>query len=220
MITVYGRATSSNVQAVMWGIAELGLAHERLDYGHMHGGLDSAAFGDLTPHRRVPVIRDGDVVVWESCAILRYLAAKYGDGGAFWPSDAGARAAVDMWAEWAKLSLAQEFTVPIFWAQVRAPAAARDEVALAANIASFETRLDVLAAQLSGHDYVLSDDFTLADIVAGHVLFRWFDMDIARRPRPVVQAYYDRLCARAPYRAHVMVSYDVLRADAAQTGGV
>lgn len=199
----------------MWGIGELEVAHQRLDYGHVHGGLDSAAFGALNPHRRVPVVRDGDVVVWESCAILRYLTAKYGDGGAFWPADPGARAAVDMWAEWGKLSVAQEFTVPIFWLRVRTPADQRDEAVLAANIATFEARLEVLEAQLAGHDFVVSDDFTLADIVIGHVLFRWFDMDIARRPRALVEAYYRRLTDRAPYRDHVMLSYDALRAEGA-----
>ena len=75
-ITVFGRASSSNVQAVMWGMAELGLSCERLDYGHTFGGLDSAEFRAMSPHGLVPVIRDGDLAVWESCAILRNLAAR------------------------------------------------------------------------------------------------------------------------------------------------
>ena len=83
MATIYGRATSSNVQAVMWGAAELGLAPERLDYGHVFGGTDTPEFRAMSPHGLVPVLKDGDLVVWESCAILRYLAAAYGDGGAF-----------------------------------------------------------------------------------------------------------------------------------------
>ena len=60
MITVYGRATSSNVQAVMWGIAELGLACERLDYGHVYGGTDTPEFRAMNPNGLVPVLRDGD----------------------------------------------------------------------------------------------------------------------------------------------------------------
>ncbi len=87
MLTIYGRATSSNVQLVMWAVGELGLAHERLDYGHVHGGIDTPEFRAMNPRGLVPVLRDGDLVVWESCAILRYLAARYGDGGAFWPAD-------------------------------------------------------------------------------------------------------------------------------------
>ena len=73
MITVYGRATSSNVQTVMWGIGELGLAYERLDYGHVYGGVDTPEYLAMNPNGQVPVIRDGALVMFESCAILRYL---------------------------------------------------------------------------------------------------------------------------------------------------
>jgi len=215
MITVYGRATSSNVQAVMWGIGELGRVHERLDYGHAFGGLDSPEFRALTPHRLIPVIRDGDLVVWESCAILRYLAARYGDGGAFWPADPAARAGVDMWAEWGKTAFSASFTGPIFWARVRTPARARDEAALTAALARFETLLDRLDDRLGAGRYVTGDAFTLADIVIGHVLFRWFDIDIPRRARPAVEAYYARLAERPAFRTHVMVSYETLRAEGA-----
>jgi glutathione S-transferase len=215
MITVYGRATSSNVQAVMWGLGELGLSHERLDYGHSFGGLDSPEFRALNPHGLIPVIRDGDLTVWESCAILRYLAARYGDGGAFWPKDPAARAGVDMWAEWGKTLFCTEFTGPIFWARVRTAAKDRNEAALTAALARFEDRLNALGAQLDAHPFVCGADFTLADIVIGHVLFRWFDIDVPRQKRPRVEAYYRRLAERPAYREHVMIPYDSLRAEGA-----
>lgn len=215
MLTILGRADSSNVQMVMWGAAELGLNVERQDYGHRFGGLDTPEFRALNPHGRVPVLRDGSLVVWESCAILRYLAAQYGDGGAFWPADPAARARVDQWAEWGKLVAAVEFTTPIFWARVRTPARDRDEAALARDIVSYEARLDVLEAQIDAGGFVLGPDLTLADITIGHVLYRWFDTDIPRKPRPVIESYYGRLAARPGYDCHVMVSYDALRADGA-----
>ena len=216
MITVYGRVTSSNVQAVLWGMAELGLEHERLDYGHVFGGLNTPEFRALNPHELIPVIRDGEVVVWESCAILRYLASHYGDGGAFWPANPAQRAVVDMWAEWGKISFAQNFTAPIFWSRVRTAAVDRDEAALSAAIAHFETRIEALENQLDGgQSFVVSDDFTLADIVIGHVLFRWFDIDIPRAPRPSVEAYFQRLMGRPAYRDHVAISYEDLRVEGA-----
>ncbi len=215
MLTVYGRASSSNVQIVMWAIGELGLAHERLDYGHVHGGLETPDYLAMNPHGLVPTLRDGDTILWESAAILRYLASRYGDGGAFWPADPARRAQVDMWAEWGKLAFASAFTVPIFWARVRTPAAKRDAAALAAGIARFEAMLDRLEAQLSLAPYVAGDAFTVADIVVGHVLFRWFEIDVPRHPRRGVEAYYARLTERPAYRAHVMVPFDVLTAEGA-----
>lgn len=215
MRTVYGRTTSSNVQVVMWALAELGLDCARLDYGHAHGGLETEDFALMNPHRKIPVLRDGDLVIWESSAILRYLAARYGDGGGFWPADPGARARVDMWAEWGKTTLVAAFTHPIFWPRVRTPAAHRDEGALAVAIDRFDDHLATLADQLGDAPHVCGAAFTAADIVIGHVLFRWFIMDIPRRPNPRVEAYYTRLTARPAYRQHVMVPYDTLRAEGA-----
>jgi glutathione S-transferase len=213
MLTVLGRATSSNVQPVMWAIAELGLRAERLDYGHRYGGLDTPEFRALNPNGLIPVLKDGELVVWESCAILRYLAARYGDGGAFWPSDPVARAPVDQWAEWGKTTVAAAFTGPIFWRLVRLPPAQRDARALARAIADFEGVLDILEARLTGRDYVCGA-FSLADIGIGHVFYRWFDLPIDRRPRPAVEAWYARLTERPPFRAHVMIPYDELRPEA------
>lgn len=219
MLTIYGRDTSSNVQAVMWGAAELGLTVDRLDYGHQFGGLDTAEYRALNPHGRVPTLVDttggGNVVVWESCAILRYLAAQYGDGVDFWPSDPAQRSQVDKWAEWAKISITLGFTVPIFWSRVRTAASDRDEAALSRAIAAFEAQLDQVDAQLDRHSFLAGDAFTLADVILGHVLYRWFDIDVPRKPRPQLEAYYHRLCARPAYSTHVMVDYSVLRVPGA-----
>jgi glutathione S-transferase len=211
MLTIYGRATSSNVQLVMWAVAELGLAHERLDFGHVHGGLDTPDYGALNPHRLAPTLRDGDLVVWESCAILRYLAARYGDGGAFWPTDPTERARVDMWAEWGKNELAQAFTVPIFWSRARTAAKNRDEAALAVAVTRFNAYLARLGDQLADRLFVCGNKFSAADITIGHLLFRWFTIDVPRDANPAVDAYYHRLTARPAYRDHVMVDYSILQ---------
>ena len=210
MLTVYGRATSSNVQAVMWGIGELGLDAERLDYGHVHGGTDTPEFRAMNPNGLVPVLKDEDLILWESCAILRYLAARYGDGGAFWPADPVERASVDMWAEWAKVNLTAAFTVPVFWSRVRTAAADRDEAALAEAIRHLDGLLDLLEDQLDGRGHICGA-LSLADIVAGHLLFRYFDIDVPRPERPRLEAYYARLRDRPAFIQHVMVDYSMLR---------
>ena len=132
MITVHGRATSSNVQIVMWAIGELGLEHERRDVGHVYGGTDTPEYRAMNPNGLVPTIQDGDMVMWESSAILRYLAAQYGDG-VFWPDDPTVRGPLDMWAEWMKTAFVPAFNLGVFWPLVRTPKADRDEAAIAAE---------------------------------------------------------------------------------------
>lgn len=211
MITVYGRATSSNVQPVMWTIAELGLESERLDYGHKYGGTRTPEYLAMNPNGLVPVVRDDDgEPLFESAAIIRYLAARYGDDS-FWPKDHAARAQVDKWAEWSRAEVVRAFTVPIFWAVVRTPATERDEAAIARALEHLDAKLAIAEGQLARHAFLAGDHLSVADIQLGHLLFRYFDIDIPRPPRPALEAYYRRLAERPAYREHVMVSYDDLR---------
>lgn len=114
MLTVWGRKDSSSVQALTWCIGELGLPYERHDAGNRYGGTHTPAFLAMHPNGTVPVLRDGDgEQLWETGAILRYLAGR--DGRApFWPAEGAARAHVDKWAEWSKINIALNFTGPIF----------------------------------------------------------------------------------------------------------
>lgn len=99
MLEVWGRKSSSNVQALMWCIGELGLPYQRHDVGHRFGGTDSDEFYALNPNRTIPVLRDGDLPpLWETGAILRYLANRYAPDE-FWPADLIARTNVDRWME-------------------------------------------------------------------------------------------------------------------------
>ena len=214
MITILGRATSSNVQLVMWAIGELGLEHTRRDYGHVHGGLDTDEYLAMNPHGKIPVLQDDDLVLWESAAILRYLCASHADDS-LWPKEPRARALVDMWAEWGKNERCNAFTVPILWPRVRTAAVVRDDAALAQAVARFNGYMALLDQQLTGKTFVCGKVFTAADIVIGHLLYRWFTIDVARDAHPQVEAYYARLSERPAYREHVMVSYDSLWAEGA-----
>lgn len=149
MLTIWGRKTSSNVQALMWCIGELGLDYLRFDVGHRYGGTDGEAFYQLNPNRTVPVLQDGDnPPLWETGAILRYLASRYADD-AFWPGDLLARTEVDRWAEWSKQNIALGFTAPVFWRVVRTPAAERDPQAIAAAVTALEQKLAIAEARLA-----------------------------------------------------------------------
>ncbi|WP_451985999.1 glutathione S-transferase family protein [Azospirillum endophyticum] len=211
MIKIWGRRTSSNVQALMWCIGELGLTYKRYDVGHRYGGNDTSEFLSMNPNGTVPVLRDDDgEPLWETGAILRYLADRYGSNS-FWPRDILPRAKVDKWAEWSKLNVTLSFTGPIFWRVVRTAPSKRNEAAIREAITYLDRFLDVAEVQLSRGPFLAGEDFTLADIQFGHVLFRYFDISIARKARPALRRYYDALTTRSAFREHVMVSYDELR---------
>ena len=211
MLTVWGRKTSSNVQALMWCIGELGLPYTRHDIGHRYGGNDTAAFLAMNPNGVVPVLRDGDAEpLWETGAILRYLAGSYG-AAPFWPVDGLARAQIDKWAEWSKINLTLNFSGPIFGPLVRTAPASRDPAAIARAVTKLDGILAIAEAQLARGSFLAGNDFTLADIQFGHLLFRYFDISIPRPDRPALRCYYEALTARPAYREHVMVSYEELR---------
>ena len=211
MLTVWGRADSSNVQSVMWCIGELGLEYRRIDAGHRFGGLDTPEFKKLNPNRTIPVIQEeGQSPLWESGAIIRYLSQKYGCEP-FWTKDLQKQSNADQWAEWAKLNIAMGFTGPVFWQIVRTPPDKRDLKSLERGLRFLNHYLDIAEKQLEKRKHLASDAFTIADVQFGHVLFRYFDINIARPQRPALDKYYFQLTQRPAFKEHVMVSYDVLR---------
>ncbi len=211
MYRVFGRATSSNVQALLWGMEELGLGYDRVDCGEVYGGLDTPEFRAMNPHGQIPVLQlpDGRAL-FETGAILRYLA-NAAPPSAFWPDDPVARAQVDMWAEWAKYQVAERFTVPVFWRAVRVKPQFRDAQKIAEATERLEAALETGMRQIAEKGFLCGSALTLADIQFGHVLYRYFDAGLGRREIAGLRAYYERLAERAAYQRSVMVSYDVLR---------
>ncbi|MCW2241269.1 glutathione S-transferase family protein [Azospirillum canadense] len=195
----------------MWCIGELGLPFQRFDVGHRYGGNDTPEFLAMNPNGTVPVLRDGDgEPIWETGAILRYLGNRYGNEP-FWPAGLAQRTCVDQWAEWSKINIALNFTAPIFWRVVRTPPKVRDGDAIAQAVALLGRKLDIANARLTDQAFLAGDDFTLADVQFGHIMYRYFDIAIDRPRHPAVERYYERLCRRPAFQEHVMVSYEELR---------
>jgi glutathione S-transferase len=209
MLKVWGRRNSINVQKVMWAVGELGLAHEHIDAGGSFGGLDTDEFGTMNPNRRVPVIDDDGIVVWESHAIVRYLAAKYG-AGALWPEDAGARARSDLWTDWVLADLQPAF-IGLFWNLYRTPEEQRNWNLIRQGVARSAILFQLLDRELGAHAFIAGDALTIGDIPAGTQLYRYFELEIDRPALPNVEAWYARLQEREAYRSHVMVSFEDLK---------
>lgn len=210
MLRIWGRRNSHNVQKVMWLVGELDLPHEHIPAGGSHGLLGTADFLAMNPHDRVPVIEDDGLVVWESHAILRYLAAVYGPSS-FWPLGASERVWQDQWMDWTATSLQPDFLSGVFWGHYRTPEKDRDERTVAAKIAACARHFQILDTVLAEQPFLSGETLGLADIAAGTNLFRYFTLDIERPNVPNVEIWRDRIEQRPAYRTHVMIDYSDLQ---------
>ena len=209
MLTVLGRRSSANVQKVAWLVAELDLPHRHIELGGSFGGLDTPEFRLMNPHGKVPVIKDGDHVVWESHAILRYLAAKHGRG-TFWSDDPAERSRVDQWMDWTQATLQNDFLNGVFWGYYRTPEAQRDMDAVNRAIDRCAAHFGLLDSLVADHAFLLGDRLSLADVTAGTHLYRYHNLGIDWPELPHLAAYYGRLVGREAYARHVMVPFDEL----------
>ena len=214
MLRVLGRATSSNVQLVMWAVAEMGIPCERLDVGGAFGGNDTPDFLAKNPNGRVPVIEDGDVTMFESQAIMRYLAAKHREER-LWSSDPVTRAPIEQWMDWSKINVHHALIYKVFWQLVRTTAVDRDHALIAQGVAELKGLMTIADDQIAKNGWLAGPKMTLADVSFGTTLYRYYEETFERADLPSLAAYYEKLKTRPAYAEHVMVSYESLRVEGA-----
>ena len=201
MLKIYGRDTSSNVQKVLWLCEEIGLPYE-CAHDVPPGKAATDDYKRLNPNGVVPAIDEDGFVLWESNAIVRYLAAKYATG-TIWPADLRARADADRWMDWQTTALGPHTTV-VLYQTLRAPADKKDPAAFAANAQALREKSAILDATLKGKAYVTGDAFTMADISLGQWVWRYVNLVDSRPAQPHLMAWYMRLQGRPAYRKIVM----------------
>jgi glutathione S-transferase len=193
----------------MWLVGELQLPHEHVPAGGPYGVVDEQHFRAMNPNGLVPVIADDSLIMWESNAILRYLAATYGKDK-FWSDDPKKRAPIEQWIEWGGTTF-QPNMIGLFVNHWRTPDHQRNPNAIRNFQQRADNNLRLLEAELGNRGYIAGDNFTLADIASGTHLYRYYTMGTAFPKLPNVEAWYKRLQERSAYREHVMISYEELR---------
>jgi glutathione S-transferase len=201
VLRILGRANSFNVRKILWLCDELGIAFEREDWGRGFRPASSPEFLALNPAGQVPVVLDGDLVLRESNAILRYLAAKHG-AEALYPSDLRRRVAVEQWMDWVAYDLTHAMRGAFLGGQL-GEAPWNNPWFVAQGRRDFTGCMALLEAALARGGPHLCGEFTLADIPMGLVVNRWFSVQGFGKPDyPSVAAYYERLSERPAYRRH------------------
>jgi glutathione S-transferase len=202
MLKIWGRNTSVNVQKVMWAVGELGLAHERMDVGGSFGKNNEAPYLAMNPNGLVPTLEEDGFVLWESNAIVRYLAGKYG-AGTLEPADARARARANSWMDW-QLTVAHPPLTPVFWGLVRTPPEKRDHAAIEAGKVKTIAAMKILDAQLATSPFVAGDTLSMGDIPVALMAYRFRRLVPERPPLEHLERWFAAIEQRPAFKEHVL----------------
>ena len=201
MIRVWGRRSSSNVQKVLWTLGELDLPFTRETVGGSFGGNREADFLRMNPNGLIPVILDGDVTMFESNAIVRYLSARY-RAGVMRPTEPKALAAAEQWMEWQQ-STFYPAVGAIFWNTARVPAAKKNAAAIKEAEKQARAALMIADRHLAQRDWFAGDSFSFGDIVMGVMYWRYVGITAAAPDVPHVQDWFEAIKKRKAFREHI-----------------
>ncbi|HEX3882493.1 MAG TPA: glutathione S-transferase family protein [Stellaceae bacterium] len=203
MLKIWGRTTSSNVQKVLWCCAELGLEYERTDWGGPFGGNQNPEYLRLNPNGLVPTVVDGDLVMWESNTICRYLCTTR-NGDALYPKDPAARTHVERWMDW-QLAVVGGPMGMLLQQLVRLAPEQRDTAAAEGARRRALAAWTIVDEAVGSQTYLAGDHLSLAEIVLGTQIYRWFTFPIERPELKNLRAWYDRCLARPGFEKHIVM---------------
>ena len=197
-LQIWGRLNSLNVRKVVWAAQEVGVPFTRTDAGMAFGIVKTPQYLQMNPNALVPTLQDGELVLWESNVIVRYLLAKYGNE-ALYPQDLAQRFDAERWMDWQQTTLNRAGGAA-FLQLIRTPEDKRDHVAIAQSVAAMAPLLEQLNAHLAQNAYFGGDHFGMADIPLGCEIHRWFGLPQARPALPHLERWYTSVSSRPATR--------------------
>ena len=193
MLKVLGRVTSINVRKVLWALDELGLGYEREDWGLPLRDPKVPEFLALNPNAQVPVMIEGEFVLWESNAILIYLAEREGQ---LLPEQLELRALALQWLGWQASELNPPWGYAVN-ALIRKTPGYDDPARIADSMARWSAKMEILEGALAGASTgYIGAGFSIADIALGLSVHRWMSIPLEKKEFPAVAEYYERLMSR------------------------
>ena len=199
VLRILGKASSINVRKVLWTCEEIGIDYEQEDFGSGFASTLTPDFLTLNPNGLVPVIETEDGVLWESNTICRYLAAKYRRPDLL-PADPWPRALVERWMDWQATELNGAWR-SAFMGLVRKDPAFADPSLIADSVRAWSAKMAILEQHLgAGSSFLVGDRLTLADIVIGLSINRWYQTPIDHPEFLAVAAYWQLLKSRPAFQ--------------------
>jgi glutathione S-transferase len=187
---------SPNAIKVLAAAHHLDLPFELVPVDLFRGDQRSQAFTALNPNQMMPVLEDEGFVLWESNAILQYLAARRPESG-LWPSDALRQADVLRWLFWQTAHWGPTCGTYVFERVVKRLAALgpANEAEVARREPDFHKYAGVLNGQLRGTRWVAGDDLTVADFAIGAWMVYGEDARFPMERHPEITRWYADLAA-------------------------
>ena len=206
MLKIWGRINSANVRKVLWIAEELGLPYASISAGGAYGINDQPDYLAKNPNGVVPLIEDDDFILWESNAIVRYLAAQYGGDSGLYPCDPRIRACADKWMDWTTSTLTEPFRA-VVRGVVRTAPDKQNWAEINDSIKTVERLLVMVDRELASRPYLSGDTFGMGDIPMGCFVYGWFEMPIERAEMPHLRKWYESLKQRPAYQKAVMTPF-------------
>ncbi|EKM9342592.1 glutathione S-transferase family protein [Salmonella enterica] len=205
MITLWGRNNSTNVKKVLWTLEELELPYDQILAGGKFGVNQDADYLAMNPNGLVPLLKDDetDLLLWESNAIVRYLAAQYGQNR-LWVDNPARRAEGEKWMDWANQTLSPAHRV-ILMGLVRTPPEKRDQAAIEAGIEKCDGLFALLDDALARQPWFSGDNFGTGDIAIAPFVYTLLNVGLKWTPRPNLERWYQQLTERPAFRKVVMI---------------
>jgi glutathione S-transferase len=202
MLKIWGRNTSSNVQKVLWALAEMKIPFERIDAGLAFGRTREPSYLAMNPNSLVPTLQEEDgFTMWESNSITRYLAAKHA-ARVLEPADLKIRARAQMWMDW-QLSVMGPSITPVFWQLIRTPEDKRDASVIAASKEKTIAAARIMDAQLGQTRFMAGEEFSYGDIPLGIMIYRYMQLIAERPATPGLDRWYGAISARPAFKEQV-----------------
>ncbi len=193
---LYGFAPSPNTWKVRAVAAHLGIPLEYEFVDLTKGGSHTPAFLALNPTGRTPVLVDGDFKLWESTAILQYLASK--TPSSLFPNDPRTRADIVRWQSWSLMHWGKEGCEPLLFQRLVKKLlnmGPPDEAVVAKGVECFNKEAKVLDAHLAKQPYLVGKDITIADFSIAAPLFHAKAADFPLGPYGRIQEWFGRVSA-------------------------
>ena len=194
MLHIWGRLSSINVRKAVWAAQEVGAPFKRTDAGAAFGMVRTPEYLRMNPNALVPTLQDGDLTLWESNVIVRYLCTRYPQAKLL-PEAVAQRFEAEQWMDWQQTTINPAGRTA-FIQLIRTPAEQRQPELLRQSVAATEPLMAILDQHLSQRAFMLGEAFSMADIPLGCEIHRWFGLPQPRPAWPHLERWFAALCAR------------------------